>query len=42
MFVYGNWEYHPIYGVYTRIVYKKKADKDSFVMVGREYKSIEI
>ena len=41
MFVYGNWGYHPIYGVYTRIVYKK-ADKDSFVMVGREYKSIEI
>ena len=41
MFVYGNWEYHPIYGVYSRIVYKK-ADKDSLVMVGREYKSIEI
>ena len=41
MFVYSNWEYHPIYGIYSRIVYKK-TDKDSFAMVGREYKSLEV
>ena len=41
MFIYDNWEYHPVYGVYTRIVYKR-TDKNSLVMVCREYKSLEI
>lgn len=41
MYTYGDWEYHPAYGVYTRIVYKKVAN-DSFIMLGREYKSLEI
>lgn len=41
MFIYGNWEYHPIYGVYTRIVYKK-VEGGSYVMAGREYKSLEV
>ena len=41
MFVYGDWEYHPIYGVYTRIVYKK-TDKDSLIMFAREYKALEV
>jgi len=30
------------YTEFTQESYIKKADKDSFVMVGREYKSIEI
>lgn len=41
MFVYSNWEYHPIYGVYTRIVYKK-VNKDLLAMIGREYKVLEV
>lgn len=41
MFVYGNWEYHPMYGIYTRIVYKKM-EKDSLAIIGREYKSLEV
>ena len=41
MFVYSEWEYHPIYGVYTRIVYEM-AKEDTLVMIGREYRSLEI
>lgn len=40
-FVYSDWEYHPIYGICTRIVYEKTG-RDSLVMVGREYKKLAI
>lgn len=40
MFIYGEWEYHPIYGSYSRIVYKKAKEEKSFVMIGREYKTL--
>lgn len=41
MLIYDNWEYHPIYGTYTRIVYKK-VGKDSLIMFGRQYKSMDL
>lgn len=36
---YGEWEYHPIYGACSRIVYRVIA-KDRMVMLGREYKPL--
>lgn len=37
--IYTDWEYHPFYGRYSRIVYKQ-INKDTFEMVGREYKDL--
>ena len=39
-FFSGNWEYHPIYGIYSRIIYEKKSD-DTIAMVGREYMDLK-
>lgn len=34
-FEYGNWEYHPTYGVCSRLVFKRV--RDELVLVDREY-----
>ena len=41
MFVYGNWEYHPVYGNCSRLIYKQVGNH-TLILVGREYKSFEI
>jgi len=33
---YSNWEYHPLYGCYSRFVFKET--KDGYKMVEREYR----
>ena len=38
--IYGDWEYHPIYGIYSRIVYKK--NDDMLIMIGRQYKELKV
>lgn len=35
--LYSNWEYHPIHGQFSRIVYKV-VKNDNLVMLGRQYK----
>ena len=33
------WEYHPIYGCYSRLVFRRTG-KDSMILLGREYKDL--
>jgi len=33
---YAEWEYHPAYGCYSRLIFKET--KDGFVLIGRKYK----
>ncbi len=40
MFIYGNWEYHPVYGTCSRLVYKR-IGKNSLAVFGRQYKSLK-
>lgn len=39
---YGTWEYHPVYGTYSRIVYKRSPYTKAVIMVGREYKPVAV
>jgi hypothetical protein len=34
--LYGVWEWHPLYGSYSRIIYKQ-IRKDTYIIYGREY-----
>jgi hypothetical protein len=38
--MYSDWEYHPVYGCYSRIIFI--ATKDGWEITGREYKHLDI
>lgn len=40
---YGPWEYHPVYGCYSRLVYKnvKFGRGTAWRMVGRQYGNVK-
>lgn len=35
-----NWEYHPVYGLYSRLIYQE-ISKDTYRCIGREYKDLK-